>query len=182
MPGKPPDKISKQPLLTECETLLLGLLCERADVFEFGSGGSTLWLASRAKRLVSIEHDADWHNVIANALLEQGHPGVDLRLVPLERLEEAIKEAAGLGESEWDVVFVDCHSHHREKAIKLSTRYVKPGGWLIADDYDFEGVERAVERLRKVGWKVDIVTGIKMHPLKKVLVRTAAAFCHKPCS
>ncbi len=30
-------------------------------VFEYGSGGSTLWFAERVRHVTSIEHDADWH-------------------------------------------------------------------------------------------------------------------------
>lgn len=34
------------------------------EVFEWGSGASTLWLAKRAKRVISVEHDPKWHNLL----------------------------------------------------------------------------------------------------------------------
>lgn len=30
-------------------------------VFEWGAGGSTLWFAQRARRVISIEHDLEWY-------------------------------------------------------------------------------------------------------------------------
>lgn len=37
----------------------------QAMVFEYGSGASTLWLAKRCQSLISIEHDAQWYQQIA---------------------------------------------------------------------------------------------------------------------
>src|SRR5881392_3049736 len=34
-------------------------------VFEFGSGLSTLWWAKRVSKVVSVEHDKDWHDLVA---------------------------------------------------------------------------------------------------------------------
>jgi len=175
MPGKPPSQINPFPLLTHCATLMLGVLCQDAEVFEFGAGGSTLWLASRAKRLVSIEHDADWYAVIAQELGDE-QPHVSLRLVELPQLAHAISKTR----KKWDVVFVDCNSHHREQAIKNSAAHVKPGGWLVADDFRFPGVKRAVNALRAAHWSIEIMAGVKLHPLRKVPVDTAIAFCRKP--
>src|ERR1019366_2881355 len=38
--------------------------CLRPDmtVFEFGSGGSTIFIARRVRTVVSIEHDPEWHS------------------------------------------------------------------------------------------------------------------------
>jgi len=53
-------------------------------VFEFGSGGSTLFWAERAAMCVSVEHDPSW--VARLRPLLRGTPHVDLRLVPPEPL------------------------------------------------------------------------------------------------
>lgn len=37
-------------------------------VFEWGSGGSTLWFARRAKEITSVEHDITWYRKIKNEL------------------------------------------------------------------------------------------------------------------
>src|SRR4051794_37129916 len=33
-----------------------------ATVFEYGSGGSTLWLTDQGARVIAIEHHPDWHS------------------------------------------------------------------------------------------------------------------------
>src|SRR5262249_26106778 len=44
------------------------LLTPDAKVFEFGSGGSTIFFAARVCELVTVEHDADWLSRAAAAL------------------------------------------------------------------------------------------------------------------
>src|SRR5262245_31735016 len=48
---------------------------------EFGSGRSTLWLAARASRLTSVEHDAVWYAKVGSQLAQRRLTGVvDYRL------------------------------------------------------------------------------------------------------
>jgi len=150
-------------------------LCVGAEVFEFGSGGSTLWLAGFTKRLVSIEDDIDWYKVVKEGLLKQGTVA-DVRFVPTAKLPDAID-----GSGEWDVVFVDCHTQpERVRSIIRGATHVKLGGWLVADDYDFPMVAKAVDELRRSGWDVTLVSGVKVHSIRNVSVAAVTAFCQKP--
>src|SRR5688572_27506537 len=49
------------------------------SVFEWGSGGSTLWFAERARSVVSVEHDPVWFAQGLAHLPENAH----IHLVPL---------------------------------------------------------------------------------------------------
>jgi predicted O-methyltransferase YrrM len=170
-----PTTIAAAPVLTEAATLLLGLIATGKEVFEFGSGGSTLWLAARTTRLESVEDDARWHAAVTEALLDRGYPGVQVRLVETAAIPDAIEDTG-----EWDVVFVDCMTHpERRRSIVLGASHVKPGGWLVADDYDFPKVKQSVEELRAAGWDVAVVAGVKLHPNRRVLATTATAFCRR---
>lgn len=40
-------------------------LDETKQVFEYGSGGSTVFFAEKVHQIVSIEHDADWYSLVA---------------------------------------------------------------------------------------------------------------------
>lgn len=166
--------IKAEPCLTvkaieRLEDLVLG-----AEVFEFGSGGSTLWLASRAARVVSIEDNADWYKLVVRKLHQRGLPA-DARLVPTLLVPDAI-EGTGM----WDVVFVDCWTQNeRRRAILRGRTHVKPGGWLVADDYDFPKVKQGIAKLTEEGWGVEIIAGTKPHPVRRVTVHTSTAFCHK---
>lgn len=173
MPGKPKGMVQPEPTLARAATILLGALTEGATVFEFGSGGSTLFLAQRAARVVSVEHDADWCAAVAKGLEARGLQA-DVWLVETEEMANAITD-----EDEFDVVFVDCYGPQRAQAIGQGARHVRPGGWLVADDYDSKPkVRRAVEWLRGAGWDVALVDGIKVH-LRKGSVHTSTAFCQR---
>lgn len=50
--------------------------------FEWGSGGSTLFLAKRLSELVSVEHDPTWHAVVAERIRAGGHSNCKYRLIP----------------------------------------------------------------------------------------------------
>jgi len=158
-------------------TILLGTICKGARVFEFGSGGSTLWLADRVKRLLSIEDNVEWFSaVLAELHARRPLPNVEMQLVPTAEIAAAID-----GTGEWGVVFVDCRPQpQRRKAILRALAHVKPGGWLVADDYNFPIVTKTINKLEQDGWDVTVLSGVKIHRARNVPVRTATAFCHKP--
>jgi len=41
-------------------------------VFEYGSGGSTIFFAERVTEVISIEHDKKWHALVTTALAQRG--------------------------------------------------------------------------------------------------------------
>ena len=47
-----------------------------ARVFEYGSGASTVWLAKRAREVISVEHDADWIEFSRPRLAELGNASI----------------------------------------------------------------------------------------------------------
>ncbi len=171
---KPKETITPLPILTEAATILMKAITRQKEVFEFGSGGSTLWMSKFVKKLVSIEDDSTWYKRITQELADNSDGRAEVRFT--QRVPDAIR-----GTGPWDVVFVDCYAQHaRRRSIILGAPYVKPGGWLIADDYNFPMTKAEVDKLRVAGWDVGIVTGVKMHPVKKTLVKTITAFCKKP--
>ena len=172
-PG-PKGLLNCKPDLTFAATLLLGILCRGNRVFEFGSGGSTLWLAGIASWLISIEDDSRWYDAVRKELVAR-ELNADLRLLPTARMPEAIDET-----SLWDVVFVDCRNQiQRGRAILRARAHVEPGGWIVADDYNFQKVAKSVGKLARSGWYVAVVDGIKLHAERKVPVKTATAFCRR---
>lgn len=126
-------------------------------VFEYGSGGSSLfWLAFGAE-LVSIEHDPEWHAILADRL--RGLPGVDYRLIlpapigPAEAagdpadpqayrstdervLQHAFQTYAtaidAFPEGTFDVVAIDGRA--RPSCIMHAIPRVKKGGLLVLDN------------------------------------------------
>ena len=39
---------------------------KKMNVFEFGSGNSTLFFAKRVNQITSVEHNKDWYDIISN--------------------------------------------------------------------------------------------------------------------
>lgn len=173
MPGKPHGPLSPKPVLGWVATQLLAVLARDATVFEFGSGGSTLWLAQRATSVISIEHDRRWLQAVM-AGLARYELHADVRLVEKSGLAQAIDN-----EGQFDLVFVDCFGPQRGHAILKGAQHVMKGGWLVADDYDFPRVESAIKQLQGLKWDVTLVSGRKIHSMRGVPVKTVAAFCRR---
>lgn len=124
-------------------------------VFEYGSGGSTLYWLRRGANLVSVEHDPHWYAQV-RALLPAGAP-VDYRLVepepaPAGPYDPAAPEACRSGatgceqlafrryaeqiaafpDASFDLVLVDGRA--RPACLARAAPRVRPGGLLILDN------------------------------------------------
>lgn len=125
------------PWLTREGVRLLGAWLQPGDKgLEWGSGRSTIWLAQRGARLVSVEHDGEWATRVRNQLVRRGLSGrVDHRVfdVSNQGSEAAYAGvAAGFADAELDFVIVDglC----RDACGLAGLPKVKPGGLLIIDN------------------------------------------------
>ena len=71
------------PWLSQPSILMLEkLLTPNMVGFEYGSGMSTVFLASRIKHLTSIEHNEHWFRIVAKKLGERGLSNVDYHCIP----------------------------------------------------------------------------------------------------
>lgn len=125
-------------------------------VFEYGAGGSTLFLAARAGSVISIEHNPEWHRRVTQALRADERDHCECRLVEHAQtaapdvgsapvsyysqrfptstgdFELYVKTIDGYPDDWFDLVLVDgrarmaCVWHARQK--------IKPGGYLMLDD------------------------------------------------
>lgn len=147
-----------------------GFLKDDMQVFEWGSGDSTLWLAERVGSVVSVEHDEGW----ARQLQLPGN--VILHLEPPEppaiRADKAAPDAyysECLGDvnlrgyastidsyGAFDLVLVDGRA--RPSCLRHAVEHVKPGGCLVLDNsergYYLERTARLFD-----GWDRMTVTG-----------------------
>ena len=147
-------------LVFDAIDFLSSLELDGKHVFEYGSGGSTLFWLAKGARCVSIEHDRSWYTRL-KALLPNT-PRLDYRLSEPEadrsnpvtnrapsdpesyatddRMLRELnfrKYASQIDEFEdgfFDAILVDGRA--RPSCIKHSARKVKPGGILILDNAD----------------------------------------------
>lgn len=170
---KPIYPVEPIPCLAEEAILALRELVTGKEVLELGSGGSTLWLAQRASKVTSIENDPDWFAVVKSKLVELGLDA-EVKLVKTEDIHNSVK-------GQWDVIFVDpLKQIERKLSIIAAIDHVRPGGYIVADDYNFPMVAEGVNVLRNAGWEVHTMAGKKLHPVRRVQVNTSIAFCRKP--
>lgn len=126
-------------------------------MFEYGSGGSTLFWQRRKAKLVSIEHEPHWYEVVRGRIPYSA--GVDYRLIKPEPAKTTVnqpdisdpdqyltddpnfrglhstsyvQQIDAFSDSSFDIVLIDGRA--RPSCIKHGARKVKLGGLLILDN------------------------------------------------
>jgi hypothetical protein len=115
-----------------------------SDVFEFGSGNSSLYWAQRANSVTSVEDDETWHCEIKENSLSSN-------LNFLHRPDKtsytrAINEESRL----FDVIVID--GKWRQQCVELAPSSLKPGGIIILDNSDRAIETRCATWLRNQGF------------------------------
>jgi SAM-dependent methyltransferase len=128
-------------------------------VLELGSGRSTVWLARRAGRVISLEDNEYWYPRTRERLGAAGLENVDLRLRPVEDFPG---EVEGLAGASFDLVVVDFLESpmvSRVDVLNPAMKRVRPDGLLLLDDSDRPGYAEAYELL--AGWQEHRFVGVK---------------------
>jgi hypothetical protein len=132
--------------------------------FEFGSGGSTIFLASRIAEVVSVEHDPDWLRVVSGRLVALGRTNVALGLYPPTKpqypagsitYESSDVRYRGLsffnyassidafGDGYFDLVLIDGRA--RPSCFLHAHRKIRVGGWLLLDNSERAGYKSILD-------------------------------------
>lgn len=149
---------------------------QRKKIFEYGSGGSTLYWLSRGSIVISIEHNNTWYKTIANIVKDNknikysyiGPEPCPYNLTPDDAADPDKYSSSDYTdnyyykqyvcsidkyESEYfDLVLIDGRA--RPSCIKHSINKVKTGGFLIIDNsergYYFEKTNMLLNRFRLI--------------------------------
>ncbi len=73
---------------------LQAYLRPQMSVFEWGSGGSTLYFNNHAQQVISIEHDAAWFQTVATLLKQAPEHHTTYQLIPPDAAGETIPTGA----------------------------------------------------------------------------------------
>ncbi|MFC0003694.1 O-methyltransferase [Micromonospora siamensis] len=121
--------------------ILDGVLLKTDRGLEFGSGGSTLWFANRLQRLVSVEHDQSWHDLVSRQLKEQAVHNVDYIFAPQDVSEELGNESeyarTALRFADGSLQFVLVDGVYRDHCTRLVLSKIAPGGALVIDNVNW---------------------------------------------
>jgi hypothetical protein len=115
-----------------------------ADVFEYGSGHSTLWWAARARRVVSVEDDRAWYQQLSRRLPAHCELMLETDLYEYPR---AIERHG----ARYDVVIVDGASrgNTRLKCARRAVTALREGGLIVLDNADW--LPESARVLREAG-------------------------------
>lgn len=119
------------------------------NVFEYGSGASTLFFADRKVHLTSLEHSDGWVEVVEEALEPEKRKRTKLIFVPPEPKEDPdfrgypdkegrtnyrnyVTSIDEFPDEYFDLVVVDGRA--RNACARRAWKKVKPGGFLLLDD------------------------------------------------
>ena len=128
-------------------------------VFEYGSGGSTLYLAKRVAQVVSVEHDESFYRFMAERLRSTGIENCTYLLrVPISHtmanspayscesftsewpaqksmsFEAYVKAIDDYPDGRFDLVTVDGRA--RPSCVLRALSKIKNGGWLLVDNME----------------------------------------------
>ncbi len=100
----------------------------KCDVFEYGSGNSTLYWSQRAANVFAVEENADWHSRTANRIPANAK-------CQLARTQSEYIDAPRRLDRLFDVVVVD--GRLREACCRVALKVLRPGGLIILDNSDW---------------------------------------------
>ena len=133
-PSRSAAVVPARPWLSdEAITLFESLLQPNFFVLEFGSGGSTLWLAERVSYVRSYETNIKWLQGMMERIPD--HVEMRYRAVPDER-------------EKYNLLFIDGEPlEFRAAWITEAHELVHPGGYVVLDNANRPELEQFVSRL-----------------------------------
>jgi hypothetical protein len=142
------------------------------SIFEYGSGGSTIYFAQRARLVVSVDHDPAWYRDVQNELKIRGIMNCACLLIEPELNQNGVKfgtdnlngyatghqplanynfrKYASIIDAfePFDIVSIDGRS--RPSCIKHAKEKLKLGGYLILDNSDRPYYKPAIQLIDSV--------------------------------
>jgi predicted O-methyltransferase YrrM len=109
-------------------------------VLEFGTlaGHSAWWLATALPadgQVVSIEIDSAWAAAAREALTEVGVGAkVDVQVGAVREILEPLEREVIEAQKPYDAIFLDADKAYYPELLEWSTRVLRPGGLLLADN------------------------------------------------
>ena len=155
-------------------TYTLGYIATDANVFEFGSGQSTLFLAQRCKKIVSVEHNPEWFKAIESAANKYQLDNIELVLSFQNGIADKITKIPG----QFDLVIVDCYDRQRVKCVRNSISRVVSGGFIVLDDSQRNMFREAFKLLR--GWHREDISGFNKNRRDGNTRQVTTTFFQKP--
>ena len=149
-----------------------GRLNKSMDIYEFGSGNSSLWFADRVNKITSVEHDTKYYKFIKPKL--QNINNIEFVFA---KLEDNYTSHILENDTQFDVVIVD--GRKRVECAKNAIKALKEGGVIIWDDADRDKYSEGCAYLTEQGFKsIDFVS---LKPISTLQSQTSVFYKHNNC-
>jgi len=125
---------------------LESIITKDFEILELGSGSSTLWFASRAKKIISYEHNETWYQLVIDEIKNRGITNVDIRYDP-NYPKEGIKNI----KDNFNIILID--GRGRVRNLMITYKLLKPRGYFILDDSQRDKYKEGIKFLDDLGWK-----------------------------
>ena len=176
--GQEDVKITPVPWIPFKARRKLNRILKKTDVvFEWGSGGSTLYFAGKVDRVYSAEHDKMWFDKVAGELDKRGISNCIYWLIPPQRGIKKTDLSYKSNDIEYknfnfrdyclsinkfpdrffNLIFVDGRA--RNSALRVAYRKVRKGGYIILDNSERTVYRQGMNFLRKKGFREEIIIG-----------------------
>ena len=118
---------------------------EDKNILEFGGGQSTLWWASKARHVVTLEGDKKWYEKIKNKMPDN----VDIHYVSMENKESNVYQVKEVLEAKhytsYDVIIID--GLYQYEMIQIALDFLAKDGMLVCDNAEgygfYEGLKES---------------------------------------
>ena len=116
------------------------------DVFEFGSGNSTMWYASRVQSVKAVENDKTWFEKISKSKPEN----VELVHQDLTDKDKYVNEVA-VANKKYHLIIID--GRNRVESLRASIQNLREDGVIVFDNSDLPIYKEAINILEKNAFK-----------------------------
>ena len=109
-----------------CYEYLNSMNWEGADVFEYGTGFSTIWWKNHGANIYGVEHNKNWYEKIN---------GKELGYITLENSVHNYPHSINIFDKQFDVIVID--GLVRYQCVPPALKNLKSGGIIIFDNSDW---------------------------------------------
>lgn len=112
-----------------------------SEMIEFGSGGSSLYIAKKVKHLTTLEYNSVWNQAVKEEIEKESISNITLHFDPDYPKNFHCDKAC------FDIAINDIwHGDARVRTIDTAMNCLRPGGYFIFHNHLF------ISRLKKEGW------------------------------
>lgn len=124
------------------------------DIFEYGSGYSTLYWSKQVNSIITVEYDKEWFNVLHEQLPSNVDCIFNCKINSSEYAKEALNH-----NMKFDMIIVD--GRNRVECLTLAGESLKHDGIFILDDSHLEKYNDAFTHMKKRDFKEITFWGLK---------------------